>query len=258
MKKIFKVFSLIFLIFITMTSCLAVNDYRFIINPVLIETLKRQINYSALKREHGSEEELFIDYASIIFVLNDKNIDVVTSAAPVLNNKYKTIGEVVIEFKIENVKKTEDVFSCLIMNLHNELFVPRIFKISFNFFESSKINPYRYVSFKRMFEFLKSHNIDTRLDDKIFYTASSDGLPINFDNLHIIHETVEGVRKKFVFQKAGGIKLVKQTSPSDQKNPIQRLIDCLFSCYPKKKCGYVKLSDSPPRSLFEFDKAKSE
>lgn len=120
MKKFFSLI-LLFLI-LASTHCLAIEDFRFIKNQSLIDCIKKQINIENLREASNLEGNLHIDYESIIFMVNEQNINIVKSAVPILNFNKSTItnvGELIIEIKIEEVEKIDDVFSIFTLNNYN-------------------------------------------------------------------------------------------------------------------------------------------
>jgi len=254
MKKILKIFSVLFLFSVIVQNCSAFQDCRFIQNTMIIETLKKHIENYDIADMYKPEEHVNISYKETVFVVStkDENIQEIVTVVPVLNSKFnKVLGEIVTPIKISNTYTIYDILDVLTSKVHGN---GLNFKLHTPMPKSTKLgfNAFIYMPANRLYDALKTANIVVRDYDRVFYVSSPDGSSTNFDNLQIVHETPEGNFQKFVFQKSSGIKLIKSRSL------IQRLIDCLFDFSSKENRGYVKLSNSPPRSLFEFDKAKSE
>ncbi|MDR0695917.1 MAG: hypothetical protein LBF68_00015 [Christensenellaceae bacterium] len=195
MKNLLKFFNLTFiLLFIITTSCVALKDFRFIKNQIIIEMIRSRIN----RKELNSRKSLYVDCDSIIFMINDKNINEVTIAVPVLKNGKGIIGEEIAVLTTEGAEKIDDVLNCFTSNSHGCLEI-QISRAPFLKFFQSYTSPARYVSAARLVDFLEN-SITVEANDLIYYMIPSDVSDENFNNIRIVYKTADTMVVNSVFQ----------------------------------------------------------
>ena len=228
MKKLIKFFSLIFLLFITTSSCLALNDSRFVRNQSLVEAIREKIKFS--------EKDLSsVDFQSSIFMVNSEN-NKATVAVPILNfDKSKIVSEAIISVTIKDATSKNDVLNVLLSSSNSGQWA---FSSSFKFSKPKTVCRYSYIT--RLSDFLK-HFVTFGDNSRVFYMLAPNG---SIENLQVVFESGEKgtTPQRFIFQKSGELKPISlEQPPVKEVGFFKSLLSGIFCSCPEDH-GYVKLS----------------
>ena len=232
MKKLFKFFSLIFLLFATTATCLACDDFRLVGNLDVIKNLRKQIDPQ--KKEIGIEEGPCINYGNTIFMLDFENPGSVVISVPVLSSSVgKMIGEVVTPVKIHGTEAIDNALHYFTSNSdsftlsYNQ---PKFLRIPSNDGGNKNL---RHTSASYFASHLKGVTITA--SDRVYYMIKNQ----NLEDLRIIHERYDGVKTIFKFQPHFGIVKFTPDRKKPQPQKQQRPWSWLWS--PRKKGDYTEL-----------------
>jgi hypothetical protein len=229
MKKLIKFFSLMFLLFITTTSCLALNEGRFVRNQTVIDGIKEKIRLSKIDVSR-------VDFQSVIFRINPQNIEKVLVAVPIFNVDSKLSSEAIVSITIKDAISTDDVLNILVLSSDNKQW-------TFNF-GMKTLKPktiLKYGSVTRLCDLLNKF-VNVGDNDLVFYMLASNGSIGNFDDLHIVLESSKkGISpQRFVFQKSGELKPI---SLVEKTCPVKSFFSSVFCSSPESQ-GYTDLLTS--------------
>jgi hypothetical protein len=195
MKKIFKIFNLLLLLFTVAQSCLAVNDCRFIRNNTILELIKRHFEHYEVAETYLPHKKVHFSYAETIFMMNidAENVNEVTATVPVLNSSLNTaLGETVISITIKKNITFDEILNILTSNSNIDINTLEFRIDSAPIFFKSGANINRYTSTENLVIILRSF-INLKLPkDRIFYMMPADTLDKNLNNIRLVCETTEG------------------------------------------------------------------
>ena len=248
MKKIFKVFGLILLLFITIANCRAINDCRFVKNSMLVENIKTKISCLDLNKSYGSDEPLLVDYGSVIFARDCKNINHWMLFVPIMTVRKGVVGEIPVCITVQNAGTIEDIFEGLKTASPCKLrFEIKVFNPIFPIY----INNFRYMSDWLLESYLKSFS-KVKHEDRVYYMLSPNCSNMSFENLCIVHESTEKkgvvISKGFIFNASGRLKPISLKPTVEKVSSVKSFFSSIFYSSPENQ-GYTSLLTSGSDSL---------
>lgn len=224
-----KFFSLILLLFITVSNCLAINDCRFVRNQLVMECIRQKVESSSFKVKCVLKDQLYIDYQSAIFAINDKNMNEAVVFVPVLNfDKSKTVCEAITSIIVKESVPVNDIFNFFVQNSSDSQLKFTITDLKIEPFRHQSV---RYIPTMYLYDFINPF-FDAGVRDRVFYTfVVSKVADISFDNLRLVFEDSKGetAPQQFVFEKSGGIKPISlKQSPVKKIGFLEKLLGRLF------------------------------
>ena len=191
MSRKFRIYNLIFVLFLAFSRVSSIDNYRFVENSSLIKFIKSNINLK-------SDSSKRIGYAYSIFTLNDSNEQEIFVFIPILNGDMtKFEEEYMVKLNILNVIDIKKFVSSNSRSNSSKIkFIIKKWKMLI------PNNVYKFAPWFRLEETLGLKNyIDFNKKGCIYYTVPSED---KLDDIHMVYEPKdENGRKEFVFTKSG-------------------------------------------------------
>ena len=189
MRKLYKFFILIFVLFVKLSDIYALDDCHFINNNLMIKKVK----FIVLNK---FKNEYYFGCDCSVFVLNQTKFNEAFILVPVYDHQKKFIKEIAIKV---NIKKFGKSALSIISDKDENISINR-FDIDneCKFLKTKNISKFAELSYVKQWFDLK---IDFNKNGRVYYTVPSED---KLDDIHMIYESKDGKeRKEFVFTKSG-------------------------------------------------------